>query len=183
MRSVYFVGAHRTGKTTLCKWASQQWNLPQINEVATTVLNEMALTLDQIRVDPKLAADFQKTIFKRQLAAERAFGKEPYCSDRAFDNLAYAAEHTAALPDILASVELKSYIDHVKGGVIFFTRPHPSLMVKDKVNVNVDWEEINRIDGMCKFMMKMWGIQYIPISSPSFDERTNTVSSVLNYLT
>ena len=35
---IYFVGAHRTGKTTCAQWAKETYGLPLITELARTVL-------------------------------------------------------------------------------------------------------------------------------------------------
>src|SRR5262252_7190354 len=98
---IYFVGSHATGKTTLCRYVSRRYGVPMITEVARAVLAEMETSLDALRTDIDLVAEYQKSVFMRQIAVEKA---QPggFVSDRAFCNLAYAAEHTTILGDLLA---------------------------------------------------------------------------------
>ncbi|MEO8548928.1 MAG: AAA family ATPase, partial [Kofleriaceae bacterium] len=90
---IYFVGSHATGKTTLCRYVSRRYGLPMISEVARAILAEMETALEVLRTDMELVAEYQERVFARQVQVERSHeGK--FVSDRAFDNLAYVAEHT-----------------------------------------------------------------------------------------
>src|SRR5881392_1339435 len=97
---VYFVGSHATGKTTMCRYVSRRYGLPMITEVARAVLAEMETSLDVLRTDIDLVAEYQKSVFERQIAVEKLH-QGGFVSDRAFCNLAYAAEHTTILGDLL----------------------------------------------------------------------------------
>src|SRR5215212_99352 len=90
---IYFVGSHATGKTTLCRYVSRRYGLPMISEVARAVLAELETSLDALRTDMELVAEYQERVFERQVAVERHH-QGRFVSDRAFDNLAYVAEHT-----------------------------------------------------------------------------------------
>src|SRR5438105_6055738 len=105
---IYFVGSHATGKTTMCRYVSRRFGLPMITEVARLVLAEMETSLDALRTDVDLTADYQRRIFERQVKIER---QQPtgFVSDRAFDNLAYAAEHTTILADLIGDPGFGEY--------------------------------------------------------------------------
>ncbi len=68
---IYFVGSHATGKTTLCRYVSRRYGLPMISEVARAVLAEMEMSLDSLRTDIDLTAEYQRRVFARQIAVER----------------------------------------------------------------------------------------------------------------
>src|SRR6476660_6425892 len=99
---IYFIGAHATGKTTMSRYVSRKWGLPMITEVARSVLSELESSLDSLRTDMDLVAEYQRRVFERQVSVERlqAANSGGFVSDRAFDNLAYAAEHTTILGDL-----------------------------------------------------------------------------------
>src|SRR5438105_10043681 len=103
---IYFVGSHATGKTTLCRYVSRKYGLPMITEVARAVLAEMEASLDSLRTDMDLVAEYQRQVFERQVAVEKL---QPggFVSDRAFDNLAYAAEHTTIVADLLGDTSFQ----------------------------------------------------------------------------
>src|SRR5579859_1782816 len=96
---IYFVGAHATGKTTMTRYVSRRYGLPMITEVARAVLAELETTLDALRTDMDLVAEYQRRVFERQVQVER-LNAAGFVSDRAFDNLAYAAEHTMVFADL-----------------------------------------------------------------------------------
>src|SRR3954466_16222325 len=98
---IYFVGSHATGKTTMTRYVSRKWGLPMISEVARAVLAELETSLDALRTDMDLVAEYQQRVFARQMQVERLHGQRGFVSDRAFDNLAYAAEHTTVLADMM----------------------------------------------------------------------------------
>ena len=136
---IYFVGSHATGKTTLCRYVSRRYGMPMISEVARAVLAEMETSLDALRTDMDLVAEYQQRVFARQVSVENQHG-ERFVSDRAFDNLAYAAEHTTHAGAMLGEPSFRDYMAWVAGGVVFFLRPHPSLLKDDGVRAGVSWE-------------------------------------------
>ena len=178
MKRIYFVGSHATGKTTMARFVSKYYGVPMITEVARAVLAEMEMTLEQIRTDIELVNRYQRMVFERQIEIEKTY-KKGFVSDRAFDNLAYTAEHATILADLIESPEFKEYIEWVKGGIVFFLRPHPSLLKEDGVRAEVNWESVIRIDGMVKLLLEMFRIKYLPIQTPNMQERVKIVEFIL----
>jgi len=178
---IYFVGSHATGKTTLCRYVSRRYGLPLITEVARGVLAEMEASLDSLRTDMDLVADYQRRVYERQVAVERS---QPggFVSDRAFDNLAYAAEHTTIVADLLGDRTFAEYMSWVAQGVVFFLRPHPSLLREDGVRAGVSWDSVVRIDGMVKLLLEQHRIDYLPVESVSMQERVRAIAFVLGRL-
>jgi hypothetical protein len=175
---IYFVGAHATGKTTMTRFVSRRYGLPMITEVARAVLAELETSLDSLRTDMDLVAEYQRRVFERQVQVERAQGSG-FVSDRAFDNLAYAAEHTLILGDMINSEEFKKYAEWVAQGIVFFVRPHKDLLREDGIRAGVTWESVLRIDGMIKLMLEQHRIPYLPIESVAMQERARAVDFVL----
>ena len=176
---IYLVGAHATGKTTLARWIRDHYGVPMISEVARGVLAEMEARLDALRSDLDLVDRYQSEVFARQLEAEAAHDG-PFVSDRAFCNLAYAAHHARILGTIASDPRLAEYMQGVRGGIVFFPRPHKELVVADGVRAGLEWEEVVRIDGMVKLLLEMFSVPYIPVESLSMQERVRLVESVLN---
>jgi adenylate kinase family enzyme len=176
---IYFIGAHSTGKTTLARYVSARYKLPLLSEVARLILAERELSMDSLRVDIDVVNSFQTSIFERQMKEEA--GKDSFVSDRSFDNLAYAAQHSRILRDVLNKPETSNYIEGLRGNdsFIFFVRPIKSTMKDDNVRERVEWDELNRIDGMIKFMLEMWDLRYFVVNTPSMQERIRLVESVL----
>lgn len=175
---VYFIGSHATGKTTLCRYVSRHYNLPMITEVARTVLAEMETNLGAIRTDMELVGQYQKKVFARQVAVELQ-AKDGFVSDRAFDNLAYAADHATNVADIFASKMFTDYMKWVTDGIVFFVRPSKECLKEDGVRADVEWDAVLRIDGMIKLMLEQHRVQYLPISATSMQERVRTIDFVL----
>ncbi len=176
---VYFVGSHATGKTTLCRYVSRRYGLPMISEMARAVLAEMETSLDLLRTDMDLVAEYQERVFARQVEVERMH-QGRFVSDRAFDNLAYAAEHTTVSADMLGDPAFTEYMRWVSAGVVFFLRPHPSLLREDGTRAGVSWDSVLRIDGMIKLMLEQYRVSYLPIESVSMQERVRAIEFVLS---
>ena len=175
---IYFVGSHATGKTTLCRFISRKYGLPMITEVARAVLAEMEASFDALRTDMDLVAEYQTQVFARQVAVERLHDGH-FVSDRAFDNLAYAAEHTTIVADLMATPRFTEYMKWVSEGIVFFLRPHPSLLREDGVRAGVTWESVLRIDGMVKLLLEQHRVSYLPVESVSMQERVRAAEFVL----
>ncbi|MCR9246710.1 MAG: ATP-binding protein [bacterium] len=175
---IYMVGAHATGKTTLARWVRDRYGIPMIAEVARGVLAEMEARLETLRTDIALVNRYQREVFARQIEAEHNV-KAPFVSDRAFCNLAYAAHHSTILGEVFRDPRLKEYMHWVRGGVVFYLRPHQELVVPDGVRAGLTWEDVVRIDGMVKLMLEMFDVPYIPVESLSMQERVRLVERVL----
>ncbi len=176
---IYFVGSHATGKTTLCRYVSRRYGLPMISEVARAVLAEMETGLDALRTDMDLVAEYQERVFARQVAVEKLHAGK-FVSDRAFDNLAYVAEHTTNAATMMNDARFRDYMKWVSEGVVFFLRPHQSLLKDDGVRAGVSWDSVLRIDGMVKLMLEQHRISYLPLESVSMQERVRAVEFVLS---
>jgi hypothetical protein len=175
---IYFVGAHATGKTTMTRYVSHKWGLPMITEVARAVLAELESSLGALRTDMDLVAEYQKRVFERQVAVERQ-QQHGFVSDRAFDNLAYAAEHTTVLGDLINTDTFRDYMRWVADGVVFFVRPQRDLLREDGVRASVTWDSVLRIDGMIKLMLEQYRIPYLPLDTASMQERVRAVEFTL----
>jgi predicted ATPase len=175
---IYFVGSHATGKTTLCRYVSRRYGLPMISEVARAVLAEMEASLDALRTDMELVGEYQERVFQRQVAVEQQHDGR-FVSDRAFDNLAYVAEHTTNAAAMMNDQRFHDYMKWVREGIVFFLRPHQSLLKEDGVRAGVSWDSVLRIDGMVKLMLEQHSISYLPLESVSMQERVRAVEFVL----
>lgn len=179
---IYFIGAHSTGKTTLARFVADRYKLPFLNEVARTILAEKELSIDALRTNLDVVNTYQSSVFKRQLAEEAK--EKNFVSDRSFDCLAYAAQHSEVLSDIMNHHELQIYIDSLRGpdSLIFFVRPSKETMKQDGVRETLKWEQVISIDAMIKFMVEMWKIPYIQINTASMQERSRLIEGVLGKL-
>jgi nicotinamide riboside kinase len=176
---IYFVGSHATGKTTLCRYVSRRYGLPMISEVARAVLAEMETGFDALRTDMDLVGEYQERVFERQVAVEHQH-QGRFVSDRAFDNLAYVAEHTMNAASMMNDQRFHDYMKWVREGIVFFLRPHQSLLKEDGVRAGVSWDSVLRNDGMGKLMLEQHGISYLPLESVSMQERVRAVEFVLS---
>jgi nicotinamide riboside kinase len=176
---VYFIGSHSTGKTTCARYVSERYQLPMITEVARTVLSEKELQLDSLRHDIRLVNEYQTEVFYRQIREEEKL--DQFVSDRSFDCLAYAAQHSTILPDLIYSPELTTYIASLQepGVFIFFVRPTKATMKADGVRESLNWDGVIAIDAMCKFMLNMWNLPHFQINMDNMQERVRLIDSVL----
>jgi predicted ATPase len=178
---IYLVGAHATGKTTLARYIRDRYALPMISEVARAVLAEQETTLDRLRSDVGAVDRYQKEVFFRQVEAEREQAlRGGFVSDRAFCNLAYMANHATVLAEIFRDPVLDEYMRWVAQGIVFFLRPHASLLASDGVRAGLAWEDVVTIDGMVKLFLELYGIPYFPVSTLSMQERVRLVDAVFS---
>ena len=117
-------------------------------------------------------------MFARQVAVEKLHAGK-FVSDRAFDNLAYVAEHTTNAAAMMNDQRFHDYMKWVSEGIVFFLRPHQSLLKDDGVRAGVSWDSVLRIDGMVKLMLEQHRISYLPLESVSMQERVRAVEFVL----
>jgi nicotinamide riboside kinase len=177
---VYFVGSHSTGKTTCARYVSEKYSIPMITEVARMILSEKEIHLDSLRYDMNLVNDYQNQIFQRQLEEETKHSQ--FVSDRSFDCLSYTAQHAQILPKLLASPELKAYLNVLRDpeSFIFFVRPSKATMKADGVRESLTWDGVVAIDAMIKFMLEMWELRYFQINIDNMQERIRMIDAVLN---
>lgn len=175
---IYFVGSHATGKTTLARYVHDRYRLPLISEVARSVLAEMEITLDQIRSNLDTVNRYQHEVCWRQIREETQ-APGGFVSDRAFCNLAYAAEHATIMPDLMRDPAIGRYMRWVGRGLVFFVRPHPDLVRDDGVRAGLRWEDVVRADGMVKLLLELYGIPYVTVSVLSMQERVRLIDEVV----
>lgn len=164
----------------MARFTSERYGIPLLPEVARLVLAERELSMETLRSNLDTVDAFQKEIFLRQVREEA--GKESFVSDRSFDNLSYAANHSRVMKELFESEELKGYVETLQSPkvVIFFVRPVKSIMREDGIRERADWDELLRIDGMVKMMLEMWGLRYFQISTGSMQERARLVDAVMS---
>lgn len=176
---VYFIGSHSTGKTTLARYVSENHNLPMITEVARMILSEKELSLDSLRTNLETVDDYQSQIFYRQMLQEK--DKENFVSDRSFDCLSYAAQHSRILSTLIKDPSLATYLENLsKPDVfLFFVRPSKATMKADGIRESLNWEGVVAIDAMVKFMLEMWNLKYIQINTDNMQERVRLIESII----
>ncbi len=162
----------------MARFVSKRYGLPMISEVARSVLAELEMPFEKIRADIDVVNLYQRRVFERQIEVEKAYTMG-FVSDRAFDNLAYTAEHATILADLMGTKEFHNYMEWVRGGIVFYLRPHIRLMNDDGVRETADWEGIIRIDGMIKLLLEQFRIKYLPIQSLNMQERVKAVEFVV----
>ena len=177
---VYMCGAHSVGKTTCARYVSETYNVPMITEVARMILSEKELHLDSLRTNLDVVDDYQSKIFSRQIEQESKFNS--FVSDRSFDCLAYASQHSRILPKLLKSKELESYINELKSpdSYIFFIRPSKATLKEDGIRESLSWDGIIAIDAQVKFLCEMFELRYFQINTDSMQERVRLIDSILS---
>lgn len=176
---VYVCGAHSTGKTTLARHISDRTGLPLLNEVARQVMAEREMTFEQVRADLRAVNEYQRAVFVRQVEIEHN-AEGGFVSDRAFDNLAYAARHSEVLCELLDDPKMSSYFDRVRNSLVFFVRPHPSLLAEDGMREASNWDEVMRIDGVIDFLLAWQRIPAIGISELGLRNRLRTAMTAVD---
>jgi nicotinamide riboside kinase len=178
---VYFVGAHSTGKTTLARYVSQKYQTPMITEVARMVLSEREMNLDSLRYDLDQVDDYQRQIFHRQIEEEKRYPN--FVSDRSFvDCLAYAAQHTRILPELLNDPKIQEHLPILKNkeSYIFYVRPSKATLKADGVRETPVWDGVVAIDAMIKLLLQMFDLRHFPIHSDIMQERVRLIDGVLS---
>jgi len=176
---IYVCGAHSTGKTTLARHIAAHTGLPLLNEVARQVMAEREMTFEQVRADLDAVNKYQRAVFQRQLETEEQT-KGGFVSDRAFDNLAYAARHSEILPELLADPRIEEYFATLRKSLVFFVRPHRSLLADDGIREASSWDEVMRIDGMIDFLLAWQCIPAIGISELGLRNRLRSAMTAVN---
>jgi len=169
---IYVCGAHSTGKTTLARHIAKELGLPLINEVARQVIAEMELSFETLRVDVTRAGEYQREVFKRQMEVEERY-PGGFVSDRTFDNLAYAARHSSVIPQLL-DADCMRYFAKVRDSLVLYVRPHRECMQNDGMREQVEWDEINRIDGILDFLLAWQQVPCIGVSELNMKDRVRT---------
>jgi predicted ATPase len=179
---VYLTGAHATGKSTLCRYISNKFDLPMITETARAILSETELQIDTLRSDIDIVNNYQGSVFKRQLEEEQR--QESFVSDRSvIDILAYTAQHATLLPKLMQDESLKQCITSLrdKNSFVFFVRPSSATCKNDGVRESITgkWDGIVAIDAMIKLLLEIYEIRYFQISTDNMQERIRMVENIL----
>lgn len=177
---VYISAAHSCGKSTLARYISEKYNLPMVHETARMILSEKELNINSLRTDLNVVDNYQRDIFKRQLLEEEKH--IDFVSDRSFDFLAYSAQHTRILPELLSDPMLLKYIEKLRepDSYIFFIRPSKSTLKDDGIRETLNWDGVVAIDAMIKLLLQMFGLRYFMISTDSMQERAQLVDAILS---
>lgn len=180
---IYLVGAHSTGKSTLCRWISNKYRIPMITEIARQVLTEMEKDLDEIRSNIDLLNEYQKRIFLRQFKTEQLIDKTTVI-DRSIDCLIYNGLYGTNLNTLTKTKDYESFIKMLqeKNSLIFFIRPDKEMIREQSVRASMDmiWENIVEFDGALKLFLEISGIEYMPVKSNLQQERRKIISYVLD---
>jgi hypothetical protein len=178
---VYFCGSHAVGKSSLARHVSLAYKIPLITEAARMVLSEQELQVDTLRADLQVADQYQQQVFDRQLLEEQKYTTS-FVSDRSLlDCLAYSAQHTGLLSQLLLRSELANYLDtlNLKDTILFFVRPSRATLRADGVRETLNWDAIVAIDAMIKYQLQMWDIRHFQINTDNMQERIQLVDNIL----
>lgn len=183
------VGSHAVGKSALVKHIAAVYGLPVLDEIARIEIAKMGGGFDKLRTDLDAVTRFQKNVFASQLQVGQGVAR--YVSDRAFDNIAYAAENAACgtAAAMWRSPACRRYVrgiaDTVRRceGAVFFVRPGVPL-AHDGVRAEGDLNAagVLLIDGMVKLLLELGDVPYVPIRTTNFQERAAIVAGVLRGL-
>lgn len=183
------VGSHAVGKSVLVRHIAAVYDLPILDEIARIEIAKMGGGFDKLRTDLDAVTRFQRNVFASQLRV--GDGCERYVSDRAFDNIAYAAENAAhgTAAAMWRSAACRRYVRGIadtvrrREGAVFFVRPGV-VPVRDGVRAEGDLDVggICRIDGMVKLLLELGDVPYVPIATTNFQERAAIVDGVLRGL-
>jgi|SRR5579859_399562 len=178
---IYFSGAHSCGKSTLSRYVSSKYNLPIVTETARMILSEQELQIDQLRCDPEIANNYQRQVFKRQILEESKYTS--FVADRSIiDILAYSAQHSKILPELMGRPELTAALESLKmlDVILFFIRPTKATLRSDGVREILNWDSVIAIDAMLKLLFEMFEIKYFQINADSIQERTKLIDNIIN---
>lgn len=186
---VWVVGSHSVGKSSLVHHIADTYSLPVLDEIARIEMAKMGGGFDKLRTDLDAVTRFQRNVFAAQTRIGAGFKR--YVSDRAVDNLAYAAESaaTGTVSALWSSKECQRYVDLIrstvvaKQGAVFFVRPGVKP-VADGVRAegDLDFAAIHRIDFGVKLLLELADIRYVPINTTIFQERASIVDGVLRHI-
>lgn len=178
---VYFIGSHSVGKTTLARYVSEKYKLPMITEMARAVLSEKELNINSLRTNMEIVDDYQTQIFYRQLQEENQIKR--FVSDRSFDCLSYAAQHSRIFSKLMKSSELQKYLDILRDSqsFIFFVRPSKATLKEDGIRESLTWDGVVSIDAMIKMLVQLFEIRYFSINTDNMQERVQLIDSVLSF--
>lgn len=183
---MFVVGAHSTGKTTLChELCSRRRGWSTAEELATKVLREMDESLEDIRGDLYGVTQFQYDMFEK--SSRRDLGPLGCVKlyDRSFDNVAYMIQHgrpDKAFPGIvLKHLDKVRRMVHKGSAIVIFVRPTPECVGGgNSEREESGWDEICRIDGVIKALLFFGRIPYVSLGMVSLQERVAAVEAIVD---
>lgn len=187
---IYILGAHSQGKSTLARHIAATYRLPLFDEIARIEIAKLgSMSFDALRTNLDAVTRFQRNVFAAQLQV--GAGVARFVSDRAFDNLAYAAENAAigTAGKLWRSAGCRRYVgaiaDDVRQGhgAVFFVRPGITGVADGtRAESDLDAASIHRIDGMVKLLLDLGDVAAVPIQTTNFQERCAIVDAVMRRL-
>lgn len=187
---IYILGAHAQGKSTLARHIATTYRLPLFDEIARIEIAKLgSMNFDALRTNLDAVTQFQRNVFAAQLRV--GAGVARFVSDRAFDNLAYAAENaaTGTAGKLWRSAGCRRYVRGIKEdvrlgrGAVFFVR---SGLVGEadgtRATRDLDAAAIHRIDGMVKLLLDLGEVRAVHIQTTNFQERCTIVDAVMRRL-
>lgn len=183
---MWVVGSHSVGKSSLVHHIAATYSLPILDEIARIEMAKMGGGFDKLRTNLDAVTQFQRNVFAAQTRVGAKLRR--YVSDRALDNLAYAAEAAASgtVADLWQSSECQDYVKLLRSsvergeGAVFFVRPGVKP-VADGVRAegDLDAAAVHRIDFGVKLLLELADVRYVPIATTIFQERASIVDGVL----
>jgi endogenous inhibitor of DNA gyrase (YacG/DUF329 family) len=101
-------------------------------------------------------------------------------SDRAFDNLAYAAEHTTVVADLMGDQRFATTSAGCPTAPCSSCGRTATCSRRTACAPGCRGSRCLRIDGMIKLLLEQHRIPYLPIESVSMQERVRAVEFVLS---
>lgn len=177
---IFLVGAHSTGKTTILEHIYERYNINKIHETAREIIQKYGGSLKDIRCDLELSKRFQRDIIEQQIEKEKRTDN-PFIADRGLDIIAYFCEHTLDTSEILSKDYVREYLNKYKDdeSVVFFIRPEKCLIEDDGVREDLSPEDIYKMDGIIKYILESYNINYITLRTKNLNERIRAVQTVL----
>jgi dephospho-CoA kinase len=178
---IYLTGSHATGKSTLCRYISNTYNLYMLPETARSVLSERELQIDSLRADINLADSYQQEVFNRQIAEEENY--DNFVSDRsAVDCVVYSFAHSRIGHRLVADKRFKHYLEKLKDNksIVFLVRPSKATLKDDGVRETINWDSIVSIDAQIKLLLELYEIRYFQINTDNMSDRIKQVNYVIS---
>lgn len=180
---IYLTGSHATGKSTLCRYISNTYNLHMLPETARSVLSERELQIDSLRADINLTDSYQQEVFDRQIAEEENYTS--FVSDRsAIDCVVYSFAYSRIGSRLIADKRFKHYLEKLKDykSIIFLVRPSKATLKDDGVRETINWDNIVSIDAQIKLLLELYQIRYFQINTDNMNDRINQVNYVISLI-
>jgi nicotinamide riboside kinase len=178
---IYITGAHCTGKTTLCRWISSEYNLEFIPEVVRDLLKEWDVSFEQLEQNQELMDEYEYESIRRKTKLKNY---DNFVSDRTvLDPLAYTSINTNRVREFIDDIDFGENLEQMRAdnSEIFLLRPHKELIEDDGVRHKISWESLVEIDGILRYLLEYYEVLYHEIDTTDFDERKQIVRNTVNF--